>query len=291
MAAFIDTQTQKSDLTYVRHVMRMPLLEREEELKLAQAWHDNRDEKALHTMIQSYSRLVITVAVRFRHYGLPISDLIQEGNLGLMQAAERFEPDRNFRFSTYAKWWIRSCIQDYVLRNWSIVRTGSTTAQKQLFFNLRRLRSQLADITTENMSEKDQCKIANELHVTLNDVKDMENRLSAHDLSLSNLMTEDGHETWVDTLVDERPNPELSVSNNHNALLRREWIDKALKNLTGREQEIIQARRLTYSPITLEALGKNLKISKERVRQLEARAIRKMRLQLMHRIHDIKELI
>jgi RNA polymerase sigma-32 factor len=291
MVQFSDTETQKADLNYVRKVMKEPLLEREKEMRLAHAWHDHHDEKALHELIKAYSRLVISVAIRFRHYGLPMGDLIQEGNLGLMQAAERFEPERDVRFSTYAKWWIRSSIQDYILRNWSIVRTGSTAAQKQLFFNLRRLRAQLANLSTDNMSLEDREKIAETLHVSINDVEAMENRLAAHDLSLSNPINEDSTEEWIDSLADQNPTPESLAVTQFDTKVRRIWIDSALAHLNPRERSIILARRLTDNPITLEALGKNMNISKERVRQLEARALRKMRHHLTRHIHDVKEVL
>jgi RNA polymerase sigma-32 factor len=288
---FSDSQTQKADLDYVRKVMKEPLLERDVELRLAQAWHDDHDEHALHELIKAYSRLVISTAIRFRHYGLPMGDLIQEGNLGLMYAAERFEPDREVRFSTYAKWWIRSSIQDYILRNWSIVRTGSTAAQKQLFFNLRRLRAQLASVSTENLTPEDRSRIAEVLHVSINDVEDMEHRLAAHDLSLSNTVNDDSNEEWIDSLADEGPSPESQAVTHFDAKVRHSWIDSALNHLTLREKQIIMARRLSDNPITLEALGKSMNISKERVRQLEARALRKMRHHLMRHIHDVKEIL
>jgi RNA polymerase sigma-32 factor len=288
---FSDSQTQKADLDYVRKVMKEPLLERDQELRLAQAWHDHHDEHALHDLIKAYSRLVIATAIRFRHYGLPMGDLIQEGNLGLMYAAERFEPDREVRFSTYAKWWIRSSIQDYILRNWSIVRTGSTAAQKQLFFNLRRLRAQLASVSTDSLTPEDRNRIAEVLRVSINDVEAMEHRLAAHDLSLSNLVNEDSHEEWIDSLADQNPSPESQAVTHFDAKVRHSWIASALNNLSLRERQIIIARRLSDTPITLEALGKSMNISKERVRQLEARALRKMRHHLLRHIHDVKEIL
>lgn len=291
MATFGNNETQKADLAYVKEIMREPILSRENELDLAHAWYDRHDVKALHQIIRAYSRLVVSAAVRFRHYGLPIGDLIQEGNLGLMQAAARFEPDRNVRFSTYAKWWIRSSIQDYILRNWSIVRTGTTSAQKQLFFNLRRLRAQLANISTEGMNSEDRKKIAENLNVSIKDVEDMENRLAAHDLSLSNPISEDGTEEWVDSLQDLRPNPENSTLDSFDGNVRKYWINSALENLTFREQQIILSRHLTESPMTLEAIGITMGISKERVRQLEARALRKMRFYMLKNIHDVKEIL
>ncbi len=287
----IDTQTQKADLEFVRQLMKEPLLDREEEQRLALAWYHHHDEKSLHQLIRSYTRLVISTAIRFRHYGLPLSDLIQEGNLGLLQAAERFEPERDVRFSTYAKWWIKSSIQDFILRNWSIVRTGSTSAQKQLFFNLRRLRAQLTNVTAENMSEEEREKIAEALHVTAHDVEDMEYRLAAHDLSLSNPINENGSEDWVDFIEDQRPSPEKMTTESFDATIRSAWIKNAMNHLTQREKDIIFARRLSDTPTTLENLGKKMNISKERVRQLEARAIRKMRFHLMKNIHDLKEML
>lgn len=291
MTMFTNDDTQKADLTYVREVMREPILSREYELELANAWHDEHNEKALHEMIRAYSRLVISAAVRFRHYGLPMGDLIQEGNIGLMQAAARFDPLRGVRFSTYAKWWIRSSIQDYILRNWSIVRTGSTTAQKHLFFNLRRLRAQLANVTTETMQPADREKIAEDLHVSIKEVEDMENRLAAHDLSLSNPVGDGTQEEWVDSLPDTRPDPEAAAFDLYDTTVRKHWIKSALLNLTVRERQIILSRHLSESPMTLEAVGGIMGISKERVRQLEARSLRKMRFHLLKNIHDVKEIL
>ena len=288
---FSNDDTQKADLAYVREIMREPILSRECELELALAWHDSHDEKALHEIIRSYSRLVVSAAVRFRHYGLPMGDLIQEGNIGLMQAAARFDPERGVRFSTYAKWWIRSSIQDYILRNWSIVRTGSTTAQKQLFFNLRRLRAQLANVTTETMQPEDRKKIADNLHVSIREVEDMENRLAAHDLSLSNTIGDGSTEEWIDSLADIRPTPETVAFDLFDSTVRKHWIQSALHNLTARERQIILSRHLSETPMTLEAVGIVMSISKERVRQLEARALRKMRFHLLKNIHDVKEIL
>jgi RNA polymerase sigma-32 factor len=197
------SSTKHADLEYIRQLMEQPLLKREEEHELALAWHDEHDEKALHLLVQAYMRLVVSTAIRFRHYGISLSDLIQEGNLGLMYAAERFDPERDVRFSTYARWWIRSHIQEYILRNWSIVRTGSTSAQKQLFFNLRRLKAQLAKMSTDQMTMEERDHIAETLHVSLHDVEDMENRLSSHDLSLSHPMNEAGSDDWIDSLADQ----------------------------------------------------------------------------------------
>lgn len=291
VSIFGDNETQKADLAYVRGVMNQPVLSREKELELANAWYKERNESALHDLTKAYSRLVVATATRFRHYGLPIGDLIQEGNVGLMHAAERFEPERNIRFSTYAKWWIRSHIQDYILRNWSIVRTGSTSAQKQLFFNLRRLRAQLANVTTDNLAPQDRLKIANILNVTVEEVENMENRLAGHDLSLSSPIGEESNEDWVNTLIDQNPSPESEALEEYDRSVRRHWLEAALRQLPIRERQIIQCRHLSDAPLTLEQIGEMMNISKERVRQLEARALRKMKYHLARNIHDVKDVL
>lgn len=284
-------ETKRADLSYVREIMQEPLLSREDEFTLAKAWADHNDEGSLHALIRAYSRLVVSIAIRFRHYGLPMGDLIQEGNIGLMEAADRFEPDRDIRFSTYAKWWIRSCIQDYILRNWSIVRTGSTSAQKQLFFNLRRLRAQLTDVTTENMSPDERKLIATTLNVNIRDVEDMENRIATHDLSLNSPVSEDSMENWVDTLEDSQPTPEEITSNTLDTNTQRHWIQASLRLLSPREQQIIILRHLSEQNMTLEQLGKLFSISKERVRQLEGRALQKMRAYIEKTVPDIEKSI
>ncbi|MEI8295722.1 MAG: RNA polymerase factor sigma-32 [Alphaproteobacteria bacterium] len=280
-----------ADLAFVRKLMREPMLEREEERDLAKAWQENRDEKALHLLIRSYARIVVSIAIRFRYYGIPLNDLIQEGNLGLMQAADRFDPDRDVRFSSYAKWWVRSFIQNFILRNWSIVRTGSTVGQKQLFFNLRRLRAQLERVDENALSDDHRQKIADSLNVTIKEVEMMENRLAAQDLSLSTPTNDSSEEDWIDLLPDERASPESLTLEQQNNLIRHRWLQKALKCLTKREQNIIFARRLSETPATLDTLSKTLNISKERVRQLEVRAIRKMRHHLLHGIQNAKDLL
>jgi RNA polymerase sigma-32 factor len=286
----ISATTRKADLHFIRQLMEKPLLEREEEHELALAWRDQQNEKALHVLVQAYARLVVSTAVRFRHYGIALADLIQEGNLGLMYAAERFDPDREVRFSTYAKWWILSYIQEYILRNWSIVRTGSTSVQKQLFFNLRRLKAQLSKISTDQMTFEERGQVAQTLHVPVSEVEDMENRLSGNDLSLSHPMNDNGGEDWVDFLADQRPDPEKVALSAFDVKVQLSWIKGAMRQLNPRERIIISARRLAEEPTTLETVGKKLHISKERVRQLEARAIRKMRYHLMHNIQDVKEM-
>ncbi len=281
MAHIDDPQTQKANMEYIRNAMNEPLLEKEHELDLARRWHENGDEKALHELIKSYTRLVVALASRFRNYGLPMGDLIQEGNIGLMQAASRFDYKRDIRFSTYASWWIRSSIQDYVLRNWSIVRTGTTAAQKSLFFNLRRLRARIQSETeSSGLNDADRQKIADELGVKMKDVSDMESRLAGNDHSLNRLISEDGDEEWQNLLSDDRPNPEDIVIGMKDSQTRSAWLDKALSELGERERVIIKERHLGYEAVTLEDLGKQLGVSKERVRQLEQRAMSKLKTSL-----------
>lgn len=273
-----DVNTQRNNLAYIRKAMNKDLLEKDEELELARKWRDEQDEQALHKLINAYGRLAIASASKFKHYGLPIGDLIQEGNIGLLQAAMRFDPDRNLRFSTYASWWIRSSMQDYVLRNWSIVRTGTTAAHKSLFFNMKRLRAQIDNASTEHgLTEDGRRKIAKEMNVRLADVEEMEKRLFGGDHSLNATLNTDANEEWQNFLPDERPDPEDVVIGMKDAETRSAWLNQALKSLTDREQQIIKERHLTFETVTLEALGNTLGISKERVRQLEQRAMSKLK--------------
>ena len=286
-----DPETQKANLMYIRSSMNEPLLEKDHELALAKRWSEDRDERALHELVQSYTRLVISIAAKFRNYGLPMGDLIQEGNVGLMQAAERFDYKRDLRFSTYASWWIRSCIQDYVLRNWSIVRTGTTAAQKSLFFNLRRLRAQIEGRNEgEGLSAEDREEIATELNVKVSDVEDMEGRFSGGDQSLNARIGEDGEDDWQSLLQDDGANPEDVVMEIKDAESRSAWLNDALDTLSDREQHIIRERHLTYETVTLEELGNELGISKERVRQLEQRAMEKLKGSITDVIADPTEL-
>lgn len=289
MAHLDDPATQRANSRYIRRSMAAPLLSREEELDLATRWRDDQDEVALHKLVSAYARLVIATAARFRNYGLPMGDLVQEGNIGLMQAAARFEPERGVRFSTYATWWIRSAIQDFVLRNWSIVRTGTTAAQKSLFFNLRRLRAKIEDASATTMSQEGRNEVATTLNVSLNDVETMEMRLSASDQSLNAPIAESGEDAWQDFLADDRLNPEQVVIGLRDAESRSRWLEAALRELSDRERKIIERRRLVdEDAATLEELGRELGVSKERVRQLESRAMGKLRAAIVENVaqHD-----
>jgi RNA polymerase sigma-32 factor len=234
-------------------------------------------------------RLVIAVAAKFRHYGLPFPDLVSEGNIGLMQAAARFEPERGVRFSTYASWWIRSAIQDYVLRNWSIVRTGTTAAQKSLFFNLRRLRALIKDVGSGALSPENRAYVAQALKVGEDDVEQMASRLAAVDRSLNAPFTEDGDGEWQDLLSDENPDPEAVVMGERDTSKRSAWLGEAMGALSEREQLIIRERRLQEESVTLEKLGERLGISKERVRQIEHQALGKLKKALTEAVGDPEE--
>tara|TARA_R100000306_G_scaffold28329_1_gene31573 strand:+ start:4920 stop:5762 length:843 start_codon:yes stop_codon:yes gene_type:complete len=273
----------------MKQAMDAPLLERQQELDLATAWKEKGDEEALHALTTAYMRLVISIAAKFRNYGLPFPDLVSEGNIGLMQAAARFEPEREVRFSTYATWWIRASIQDYVLRNWSIVRTGTTAAQKSLFFNLRRLRSLIKDTSSGALTPENRAYVAQALRVGEDDVEKMASRLAAVDRSLNAPFTEDGEGEWQDLLQDDNPDPETQVMEGRDQNQRAQWLGQALGRLSEREQLIIRERRLGENSVTLEKLGERLGISKERVRQVEHQALKKLKQYLTEVVGDPEE--
>jgi RNA polymerase sigma-32 factor len=271
------------DRTLVKAAMRAPYLEREEEHDLAVRWKEKHDQQALHRITTSHMRLVISMASKFRHFGLSMGDLIQEGHVGLLEAAARFEPERDVRFSTYAAWWIRSAMQDYILRNWSIVRTGTTAAQKSLFFNLRRLRARIEKASGGVMTPEGRASIAAALDVSLAEVEAMEARLSGTDQSLNAPVGEEGEEEWQNSLADNRPGPEEVVIGLRDAETRSRWLNEALSELSQRERTIIDQRRLREEAATLEQLGRELGVSKERVRQLEHRAMQKLKQSMLRR--------
>jgi RNA polymerase sigma-32 factor len=281
------TRTQGS----VAHkAMSAELLDAETELALARAWRDHGDEAALHRLVTAYMRLAISMAAKYRRYGASMNDLIQEAGVGLMKAASKFDPDRGVRFSTYAVWWIKASIQDYVMRNWSLVRTGSTSSQKSLFFNMRRVRAKLErehegtglSMTSEEMRRG----IAEELGCPLRDVEMMEARLAGSDFSLNAQQSGEEGREWVETLEDDGPVAEEQVSRDSDIVTARKWLLDALGALTEREKMIIAARKIADEPETLESLGTKLGLSKERVRQLEAQALRKMKKRLESRYGD-----
>ena len=284
---YIDTRdTQLANRRFIRRAMKSEMLAAEREFELARRWRDHGDEDALHALVTAYIRLVVSTATRFRGYGLPLGDLVQEGNVGLMQAAARFEPERRVRFSTYASWWIRSAIQEFVLRNWSIVRTGTTATQKSLFFNLRRLRARIDGAHAGYLGTEGRAEIARALSVPERDVGAMDARLAASDKSLNDLVGGFGESEWQDLLVDESPSPEEATIARLEAEVRAGWLEAAVSELSQREQTIIRERRLRDKGLTLAALGLRLGISKERVRQIEQEALGKLRESITRRVGD-----
>ncbi|MEL6517467.1 MAG: RNA polymerase factor sigma-32 [Pseudomonadota bacterium] len=274
-----------SDQTLSRRAMRAELLDAETELRLAYAWRDERDEQALHRLITAYMRLAISMAAKFKRYGAPMNDLIQEASLGLMKAADKFDPDRGVRFSTYAVWWIKASIQDYVMRNWSMVRTGSTSSQKSLFFNMRRVQARLEREAAAQGEKLDSHQlrhlIAREVGVPLHDVEMMEGRLAGSDFSLNATQsTEDEGREWIDALEDDGTIASEQVEQDKDIDTLRDWLVTAMSALNERERFIVRERKLRDDPRTLESLGNELGLSKERVRQLEAAAFGKMRKNL-----------
>ncbi len=285
-----------ADQSFSRRAMRAELLDAETELRLAYAWRDERDEQALHRLITAYMRLAVSMAAKFRRYGAPMNDLIQEASLGLMKAADKFDPDRGVRFSTYAVWWIKASIQDHVMRNWSMVRTGSTSSQKSLFFNMRRVQAQIEREASARGETLDghqlRQRIATEVGVSLADVEMMEGRLSGSDFSLNATQSsdEEGRE-WIDALEDEGRQADAVVEQRHDTETLRGWLVEALAALNERERFIVRERKLREAPRTLESLGHELGLSKERVRQLEAAAFVKMRKSLEGRSREVHQFL
>ena len=276
MANFKSVELNALDRKFFNKAMKTSVLTKEQEKGLAENWAFKGDKKSMHKIIRAYSKLVIAYAMKYKNYGLSVTDLVQEGHIGLMQAIAKFEPQRDIRFSTYAGWWIRSSIQDYVLKNWSIVRTGTTASQKSLFFSLRKLRLELMHY------EKDQNKVtqllAKKLKVKPSDVENMENRFAGSDKSLNAKVSDNYDQELGNFLVDEKSLGETDLVERLDLVRKRSWFKKAMRELGVRESQIIALRHLSDDPLTLEKLGKLLKISKERVRQIENRAIKKLKV-------------
>jgi len=261
---------------YLQDIRKFPMLSPEEELELARRWRDDQDIDAAHKLVTSHLRLVAKIAMGYRGYGLPIGELIGEGSLGMMQGVKRFDPDRGFRLTTYAMWWIRAAIQDYILRSSSLVKMGTTAAQKKLFFNLRRLKCQMAAIDEGDLQPEQVAKIAHVLDVPEQDVVSMNRRLAAPDHSLNAPVRSDSEGEWQDWLVDETESPEVTIAENEELSGRKALLANALKTLNERERHILVERRLKDNPTTLEELSQQYNISRERVRQIEVRAFEKL---------------
>jgi RNA polymerase sigma-32 factor len=261
---------------YLQEIRKFPMLSPEEELSLAKRWKEEGDEKAAHKLVTSHLRLVAKIAMGYRGYGLPVGELISEGNVGMMQAVKRFDPDRGFRLATYAMWWIRAAIQEYILHSWSLVKMGTTAAQKKLFFNLRRLKAQMSALEDGDLQQEQVAKIARTLQVPEQDVVSMNRRLASPDHSLNAPVRTDSEGEWQDWLVDEQETQESELAERQDMSNRRALLGEALKTLNERERHILIERRLKDEPTTLEELSQQYNISRERVRQIEVRAFEKL---------------
>jgi len=261
---------------YLTDIRKFPLLSPEDEYMFAKRWREHEDPEAARRLVTSHLRLVAKIAMGYRGYGLPVSEIVSEGNVGLMQAVKRFEPDKGFRLATYAMWWIRASIQEYVLRSWSLVKMGTTAAQKKLFFNLRKAKTNIGAIEEGDLTPAHRAKLADQLGVTETEVTDMNRRLSGGDASLNAPLRSESESEWQDWLADDTADQETRLAEREEMGDRRELLMNAMKDLTDRERDIIQARRLQEDPATLEELSQKYGVSRERVRQIEVRAFEKL---------------
>ena len=266
---------------YLQEIRRFPMLTPKEEFTLAKQWTEEGDVEAAHKLVTSHLRLVAKIAMGYRGYGLPVGELISEGNIGMMQAVKRFDPDRGFRLATYAMWWIRAAIQEYILHSWSLVKIGTTAAQKKLFFNLRKVKGQIQAIDDGDLAPETVTEIARRLDVPEHEVVNMNRRLAAPDHSLNAPLRIDGDGEWQDWLEDTTPNQEIELAASEELLLRRGMLETAMADLSDREHHILTQRRLMEEPMTLEELSQIYGISRERVRQIEVRAFEKVQ-EAMH---------
>ena len=267
---------------YLAQIKKFPMLDAEEEYMLAKNWRENGNLQSAHKLVTSHLRLVAKIAMGYRGYGLPVNELISEGNIGLMQAVKKFDPDKGFRLATYAMWWIKAAIQEYVLRSWSLVKMGTTTAQKKLFFNLKKLKNQIAPGQEGDLKDEQVNEISKRLDVDSQEVINMNRRLMGQEKSLNDPIKYGEADEWQDWLVDESLDQELVISQKQEYDDKKELLESAMKILNEREKEIIEARRLKENPITLEELSKKYKISRERIRQIETKAFEKLQKSMIN---------
>jgi len=267
---------------YLAQIKKFPMLDAEEEYMLAKNWKERGNLKAAHKLVTSHLRLVAKIAMGYRGYGLPVNELISEGNIGLMQAVKKFDPDRGFRLATYAMWWIKAAIQEYVLKSWSLVKMGTTTAQKKLFFNLKKLKNQIAPNQEGDLRDEQVTEISKRLDVDSQEVINMNRRLMGHEKSLNDPIKAGETDEWQDWLVDDQLDQELIVSQKQEYDDKKELLYEAMQILNEREKEILQARRLSENPSTLEELSKKYKISRERIRQIETKAFEKLQKSMIN---------
>ncbi len=285
-AALVNVAPEGNLSRYLQEIRKFPMLAPEEELALSRRWRDKEDQEAAHKLVTSHLRLVAKIAMGYRGYGLPVGELISEGNVGMMQAVKRFDPDRGFRLATYAMWWIRAAIQEYILHSWSLVKMGTTAAQKKLFFNLRRLKGQMQAIEDGDLQPEQVAKIARMLDVPEQDVVSMNRRLAAPDNSLNAPVRADSEGEWQDWLVDESENQEAIMADQEELTGRRALLGVALNTLNERERHILIERRLKDNPTTLEELSQQYNISRERVRQIEVRAFEKLQKSMKNQVAE-----
>ncbi|MBA1339530.1 MAG: RNA polymerase sigma-32 factor [Pelagibacterales bacterium] len=267
---------------YLAQIKKFPMLDAEEEYMLAKNWRESGNLKAAHKLVTSHLRLVAKIAMGYRGYGLPVNELISEGNIGLMQAVKKFDPDRGFRLATYAMWWIKASIQEYVLRSWSLVKMGTTTAQKKLFFNLKKLKNQIAPHQDGDLRDEHVKEISERLNVNSSEVVNMNRRLMGHEKSLNDPIKAGETEEWQDWLADDRLDQELVLSQKQEFDDKKELLYESINILDDRERQILEERRLTENPKTLEQLSKKYKISRERIRQIETKAFEKLQKSMIN---------
>ena len=267
---------------YLQQIKKFPMLTEKQEINLANKWKNEGDTSAAHQLVTSHLRLVAKIAMGYRGYGLPVTDLISEGNIGLMKAVKKYDPDKGFRLATYAMWWIRAAIQEYVLKSWSLVKIGTTAAQKKLFFNLKKLKNQLSDYSDGNLKPHQVKEIADRLDVSEKEVTEMEGRMSGNDYSLNAVVSAETDEEWQEWLVDEDADHEIKIAENEEISKRKELLSKAINILNDREKNIIKDRKLSEDPKTLDELSKEYKISRERIRQIEERAFQKLQIEMLN---------
>ena len=267
---------------YLAQIKKFPMLDAEEEYMLAKNWRESGNLKSAHKLVTSHLRLVAKIAMGYRGYGLPVNELISEGNIGLMQAVKKFDPDKGFRLATYAMWWIKAAIQEYVLRSWSLVKMGTTTAQKKLFFNLKKIKNQIAPGQEGDLKKDQVDEISKRLDVDSEEVVNMNRRMMGQEKSLNSPIKSGETDEWQDWLIDESLDQELIISQQQEFNEKKELLEKAMKILNEREKEIINARRLSENPVTLEELSKKYKISRERIRQIETKAFEKLQKSMIN---------
>ena len=275
--------------SYLQKIRKFPMLDAAEEYILAKNWREKGDKKSAHKLVTSHLRLVAKIATGYRGYGLPMNEIVSEGNIGLMTAVKKFDPEKGFRLATYAMWWIKASIQEYILRSWSLVKIGTTAAQKKLFFNLRKIKNQIMKSDQSDLLPEQVTEIANRLDVTEAEVNSMDQRMTGPEASLNATITgEDGESEWQDWVVDENADQELQIAHHQETTKRKALLDKAMNILNDREKEILFDRRLNEEPKTLEELSQKYKISRERIRQIENRAFEKLQKEMLEQAKEQK---